>query len=46
VNLTCCPGFPGHEHEARRAMLEVMGQEKYDFFFEKVIMILEKPGLR
>lgn len=30
-------GFPGHEHEMRSAMLEVLGQEKYDFFFDKVL---------
>jgi hypothetical protein len=30
-------GFPGHEHEHRAAMLEVLGQEKYEFFFDKVI---------
>jgi hypothetical protein len=29
-------GFPGHEHEHRAAMLNVLGQEKYDFFFDKV----------
>jgi hypothetical protein len=29
-------GFPGHEHEHRAAMLEVLGQEKYGFFFDKV----------
>jgi hypothetical protein len=29
-------GFPGHESEMRAAMLEVLGQEKYDFFFDKV----------
>lgn len=29
-------GFPGHEHECRRALLEVLGKEKYDFFFDKV----------
>lgn len=28
-------GFPGHEHEIRRALLDVLGQEKYDFFFDK-----------
>ena len=32
-------GFPGHEHEHRAAMLEVLGQEKYDFFFDKVWLI-------
>ncbi|KAK5168390.1 endo-1,4-beta-glucanase [Saxophila tyrrhenica] len=30
-------GFPGHEHEVRRALLEVLGQEKYDYFFEKFL---------
>jgi hypothetical protein len=29
-------GYPGHEHEMREAMLEVMGQEKYDFWWDKV----------
>jgi hypothetical protein len=29
-------GFPGHEHEHRAAMLEVLGLEKYVFFFDKV----------
>jgi hypothetical protein len=28
-------GFPGHESQHRFAMLKVLGQEKYDFFFEK-----------
>jgi hypothetical protein len=28
-------GYPGHEHEIRRALLDVLGQDKYDFFFEK-----------
>jgi len=31
-------GFPGHEHEHRAAMLEVLGPEKYNFFFDKVIL--------
>lgn len=30
-------GFPGHEHEVRLALLEVLGQEKYDYFFEKFL---------
>ena len=30
-------GYPGHEHEVRASLLEVLGQEKYDFFFEKVL---------
>jgi hypothetical protein len=29
-------GYPGHEGEMRAAMLEVLGQEKYDYFFDKV----------
>ena len=29
-------GFPGYEHEMRAALLEAMGKEKYDFFFDKV----------
>lgn len=29
-------GYTGHESEMRAAMLEVLGKEKYDFFFEKV----------
>lgn len=28
-------GFPGHEKQHREAMLAVLGQEKYDFFFDK-----------
>lgn len=31
-------GYPGHESEMRAAMLEVLGQEKYDFFFDKVTL--------
>ncbi|KAK0704874.1 glycoside hydrolase superfamily [Lasiosphaeris hirsuta] len=30
-------GYPGHETEMRAAMLEVLGQEKYDFFFDKFL---------
>ncbi|KAI5450239.1 hypothetical protein NCC49_003256 [Naganishia albida] len=30
-------GYPGHEHEMREAMLDVLGQEKYDFFFDKFL---------
>jgi hypothetical protein len=29
-------GYPGHESGMRKALLKVLGQEKYDFFFEKV----------
>ena len=28
-------GFPGHESSIRVAMLSTMGQEKYDFFFDR-----------
>lgn len=27
-------GYPGHESQHRAAMLQVLGQEKYDFFFD------------
>ncbi|KAK3934845.1 endoglucanase family 5 glycoside hydrolase [Diplogelasinospora grovesii] len=30
-------GYPGHEHQHRAAMLKVLGQEKYDFFFDKFL---------
>jgi aryl-phospho-beta-D-glucosidase BglC (GH1 family) len=30
-------GYPGHEHEMRAALLEVLGQEKYDIFLDKVL---------
>lgn len=30
-------GYPGHEHEMRSAMQEVLGQEKYDYFFDKFL---------
>jgi hypothetical protein len=36
-------GYPGHESEMRAAMLEVLGQEKYDFFFDKVIITTFLP---
>jgi hypothetical protein len=29
-------GYPGHEHQVRAALLKKLGQEKYDFFFDKV----------
>ena len=28
-------GYPGHEKAYRAAMLKVLGQEKYDFFWNK-----------
>jgi hypothetical protein len=30
-------GYPGHERQHREAMLEVLGQEKCDFFFDKFL---------
>lgn len=30
-------GYPGHEQEMRAAMLEVLGPEKYKYFFEKFL---------
>lgn len=28
-------GYPGHESRHREAMLEVLGKEKYDYFFDR-----------
>lgn len=36
-------GYPGHENEMRAAMLEVLGQEKYDFFFDKFLEYFFMP---
>jgi hypothetical protein len=30
-------GYPGHEHEMRSALLGVLGQEKYDYFFDRFL---------
>ncbi|WVR08845.1 hypothetical protein IAU60_005903 [Kwoniella sp. DSM 27419] len=30
-------GYTGHEHQARAALLDVLGQEKYDYFFDKFL---------
>lgn len=30
-------GFPGHEGYMREAVLEVLGQEKYDYFFDRFL---------
>ncbi|USW53285.1 Putative glycoside hydrolase, family 5, glycoside hydrolase superfamily [Septoria linicola] len=30
-------GYPGHESQHRASMLKVLGQEKYDFFFDKFL---------
>jgi hypothetical protein len=32
-------GYPAHEQEMRAAMLEVLGSEKYKFFFDKVLVL-------
>jgi hypothetical protein len=29
-------GYTGHEHQLRAALLDVLGVEKYDHFFDKV----------
>ena len=29
-------GYPGHEHQVRAALNKVLGEEKYEFFFDKV----------
>jgi hypothetical protein len=28
-------GYPGHEHQMRKALRKVLGQEKYEHFFDK-----------
>jgi hypothetical protein len=28
-------GYTGHEHQLREAMLDVLGKDKYEFFFDK-----------
>jgi len=33
-------GYPGHEHEVRAALKRVLGQEKYEYFFDKVGVLL------
>lgn len=30
-------GYPGHESQYRAAMLKALGQERYDFFFDKFL---------
>lgn len=30
-------GYPGHEHQHREAMLAVLGQEKYEYFFDQFL---------
>jgi hypothetical protein len=29
-------GYPGHEYQARAAIKKAIGEEKYEFFFDKV----------
>jgi hypothetical protein len=29
-------GYTGHEHQLRAALLDVLGEEKYEYFFDKV----------
>lgn len=29
-------GYAGHEHQVRHALKQVLGTEKYNYFFEKV----------
>lgn len=30
-------GYPGHEHKMRAALLEVLGQEKHKYFFDRLL---------
>ncbi|KAG9073729.1 hypothetical protein FS749_014736 [Ceratobasidium sp. UAMH 11750] len=36
-NFVRITGYPGHEYGMRRALKEVLGEEKYDFFFDKFL---------
>ena len=40
-------GYPGHESEMRDAMKDVLGEEKYEYFFDRVSVSLRwlKSGL-
>lgn len=33
-------GFPGREYQIRQALAEVLGKEKAQFFFDKVLALL------
>lgn len=35
--MFCSTGYPAQEFQHRAAMLEVLGQEKYEFFFDKFL---------
>ncbi|KAK4189824.1 family 5 putative glycoside hydrolase [Podospora australis] len=37
-------GYPGHESEMRKALLGVLGQEKYEFFFDKFLEYFFTPS--
>ncbi|KAM7201225.1 Glycoside hydrolase superfamily [Naviculisporaceae sp. PSN 640] len=37
-------GYPGHEHEMRAALLEVLGPEKYNFFFDRFLTYFFTPA--
>jgi hypothetical protein len=40
-------GYPGHEFQVRAALKNVLGQEKYDYFFDKVgpLLVIGALGL-
>lgn len=35
-HLQFITGYPAHEYQMRAAVKEVLGQEKYEYFFDKV----------
>jgi hypothetical protein len=41
--FTHCAGYPGCEHQIRAALTETIGQEKSDFFFDKVCLPDSEP---
>ena len=34
-------GYPGHEYQVRAALKKVLGEEKYEYFFDKVSQTLK-----
>lgn len=38
-------GYPGHELQTRAALHKVLGQEKYDYFFDKFLECRCQPLL-
>lgn len=40
-------GYAGHEHQVRKELKKVLGEEKYEYFFDKVCgAVLSRPSDR